>query len=168
VELYKVKIVGNGDIASALKDLNKDRWIFFASGVSNSRETDEDEYAREMSLLLEQNRSPRLVYFSSLAALKDRSRYLDHKRDMERLVRLNFPKYNIVRIGNITWGDNPHTLINYLRAHPEAEIKDEYRYIVDKPEFLYWLDLLPGRNCEISIPGRRMKVQEVFDEYCRT
>jgi hypothetical protein len=58
VELYKVKIVGNGDIASALKDLNKDRWIFFASGVSNSRETDEDEYAREMSLLLEQSPHP--------------------------------------------------------------------------------------------------------------
>jgi hypothetical protein len=63
-----------------------------------------------------------------------------------------------VRIGNITWGDNPHTLINYLSSHPNAEIRDEYRYIVNKEEFFYWMDLLPARNCEISIPGKRLKV----------
>jgi hypothetical protein len=163
-----VKIVGNGDIASVLTGLIKYDWLYFASGVSNSQETDEAEYTREMDLLLTQDKNLRLVYFSSLAALNGTSRYCRHKRDMEDMVRLNFPKYNIVRIGNITWGDNPHTLINYLSSHPNAEIRDEYRYIVDKEEFLYWMDLLPARNCEISIPGKRLKVIEVKNEYCRT
>ena len=84
---------------------------------------------------------------------------------MEKLIKGLFPKYTIVRIGNITFGDNPHTLINYLKAHPEAEIKDEYRYIVDKDEFLYWVNLIPSWSCEMSIPGRRMKIKDIVKEY---
>jgi hypothetical protein len=160
-------IIGRGDIATALKGHNNKGWIFFASGVSNSQETDEKQYEREITLLLEQEKDRHLVYFSSLAVLYRSNRYLRHKCDMEEMIKLNFRKYSIVRIGNIDWGSNPHTLINYLRAHPNAEIKDEYRYIVSKKEFLYWIDRLPSRSCEISIPGRRMKVQKVKDEYCR-
>jgi hypothetical protein len=83
---------------------------------------------------------------------------------MEMAVKQEFTAYTIVRIGNIDWGTNPHTLINYLRAHPEAEIRDEYRYIVGKDELLYWISLIPEWSCEISIPGRRLTVREVKDE----
>lgn len=139
--------------------------LFFASGVSNSQETREEEYQREVDLLLEQSAGVHIVYFSSLAVLDGTSRYIQHKRDMETMVKENFDTYTIVRIGNINWGTNPHTLINYLRAHPEAEIRDEYRYVVDQDEFLYWVDKIPSWSSEINIPGKRMKVNEIKDEY---
>ena len=52
-------IVGHGDIASVLSD-REDR-IYFASGVSNSQETRESEYAREKTLLLQQEKIRHLV-----------------------------------------------------------------------------------------------------------
>lgn len=155
-------IVGGGDIASVLP---KSNLLFFASGVSNSRCADEKEYQREINLLLEQPKTAHIVYFSSLAIFYSDTRYTRHKLDMEAMVKLNFPSYTIIRLGNIDWGSNPHTLINYLRAHPNAEIKDEWRYVTDKKEFLHWINLIPGWNAEISIPGRRMKVQEIYDEF---
>lgn len=156
-------IVGDGDIASVLPD--NPELLFFASGVSNSQETNETEYKRERDLLMEQNKTSHIVYFSSLGVLDGTSRYYQHKRDMETMVKEDFPHYTIVRLGNIDWGDNPHTFINYLKAHPNAEVRDEWRYIVDKDEFLYWVNLIPEWNSEINIPGRRLKVLEVVNEY---
>lgn len=156
-------IIGNGDIASVIPD---DRKLWFASGVSNSLETDEKEYQRELELLLSQNKTQHIIYFSSLAVFYSDTRYTRHKRDMEAMIKVNFPRYTIIRLGNITWGDNPHTLINYLRAHPEAEIKEEYRYIIDKEEFLHWLSLIPDWSCEMNCPGRMIKVKQIKEEYC--
>lgn len=155
-------IVGNGDLASVLPE--REDLLFFASGVSNSQETRWGEYQRERDLLLEQPSDAHIVYFSSIGVLNGVSRYYEHKRSMEVLVKENFKRYAIIRLGNIDWGDNPHTLINYLRAHPEAEIRDEWRYIVDKDELLHWINLIPDWSCEMNVPGRRMKVQEIVDE----
>ena len=162
------KIIGNGDIASVLKNIDKD-FLFFASGVSNSKETRESEYKREKDLLLEQDIDKRIVYFSSIGVLDGKSRYYDHKREMEMLVKMCFPKYCIVRLGNISWGNNPNTLINYFKNRVEAgkhfEIQDTYRYIIDEDEFLYWINLIPDFNVEMNIPGKRMKVKDVFIKY---
>lgn len=163
-------IVGSGDVASAVQELDNDNpRLYFASGVSNSRETREKEYQREIDLLLAQDKRHHLVYFSSLAVLNSDTRYIRHKYFMEILVKGVFPHHTIVRIGNISWGSNPHTLINFIRTQMEAgkkpQIKDEYRYVVDKPEFLYWLDQIPDWPCEMNIPGRRLKVKEIVDEY---
>ncbi len=157
-------IVGNGDIASVLKN-HPDR-LYFASGVSNSRETRESEYEREKKLLLKQNRKARLVYFSSLAIFYGKGRYVQHKKEMESLIKQEFPRHAILRLGNITWGTNPRTLINYLRAHPKAQIRDEFRFIIDKDEFLFWLGLIPNWNVEMNVTGKRMKVKDIYDEYC--
>ena len=156
-------IVGNGDIASVLPD--RPDLLFFASGVSNSQCVDEAEYRREVELLKAQDKTKHIVYFSSLAVLYGNTRYADHKRMMEEIVRLDFRYYTIIRIGNITWGTNPHTLINYLHAHPEAEIRDEWRYVITKDEFLHWIDLIPKWSCEMNVPGRMMKVKEIVDGY---
>lgn len=158
-------IVGNGDIASVLTD--REGFCFFASGVSNSQEDRESEYKRERDLLTKQDTRQHLVYFSSLGVLNGETRYLRHKRKMELEVK-KAPRSTIVRIGNITWGDNPHTLINFLRGKINAgekfDIQDVYRYVVDKEEFLYWVNLIPEWSCEINIPGRRMKVREIVKE----
>jgi len=158
-------IIGSGDIASVLKD--RPGFIWFASGVSNSQEKREAEYGREIDLLLEQDKSKHLVYFSSLSIFYAEGRYQIHKRQMEEIIKSNWKKYTIVRLGNISFGVNPHTLINYLRAHPEAEIRDEYRYVIDKEEFLHWMNLIPGWSCEFNIPGRMLKVKQIKDEYVR-
>jgi len=159
-------IIGNGDIASIIPD-QEDR-LYFASGVSNSGETREPEYKREINLLKEQNTKRHIVYFSSIAVLNGVGRYYDHKRSMEELVK-KFPNYTIIRLGNISWGNNKHTLINSfkdkLSKGESLEIRDEYRYIVDKDEFLYWINLIPEWNCEINIVGRRMKVIDIVKEY---
>lgn len=161
-------IVGNGDIASVLPS-KKDR-LFFASGVSNSREKRESQYTREKNLLLKQDRTAHIVYFSTLSVLYGDTRYVKHKREMETLIKQEFPRYAIFRLGNITWGTNPHTLINYLRQQLKEgktlKIQDTYRYIIDKDEFLHWIGLIPDWSCEMNITGRRMKVREIVDEYC--
>lgn len=166
------EIVGHGDIAKVLNwecDEKPDT-VFFASGVSNSQETRESEYQREKDLLLEQDRNKRLVYFGSLSIFYSDGRYATHKREMEELVTENFSKYCIIRLGNIDWGHNPHTLINTLRNNvaegKSVEIRDTERYVVDKEEFKHWIGLIPdGFNCEINIPGERMKVKEIFNKY---
>jgi hypothetical protein len=157
-------IVGHGDIASVLPI--RDDLLFFASGVSNSQETDESEYRREAALLARQDRTKRLVYFSSLSVFFSESRYADHKRTIEATIKKFVPRYCIMRLGNIDWGTNPHTLINYLKAHPEAEIKNEYRFVIDQDEFLMWVNAIPPWNCEMNCPGRRLLVKEIYDEYC--
>lgn len=156
-------IIGNGDIANVLPD--KEDFIFFASGVSNSKENRESEYKREEQLLMQQDFSKHLVYFSSLCVFYSNSRYAQHKLAMEKIVRTYFVRWTIIRLGNITWGNNPHTLINYLKAHPSAEIEDVERYIADKDEFLHWINLIPKWSCEMNITGRRMKVEEIVKEY---
>jgi nucleoside-diphosphate-sugar epimerase len=170
----KKNIVGNGDIASVLP--NQDRLLFFASGVSNSQETKESEYRRELDLLMSQvgadkDGGRRLVYFSSLSIFYKESRYTEHKRLMEDAVKDLFPKHTIIRIGNITWGTNPNTVINYFRGRLErgepVEIRDEYRYVVDKAEFLHWISLIPDFNCEMNITGKRMKVVDIVEQYCQ-
>jgi hypothetical protein len=156
-------IIGNGDIASVLTD-REDR-LYFASGVSNSQETRESEYEREIALLMKQDKWRHIVYFSSLSIFYTDTRYAQHKRQMEKLVKKNFGHFTIIRIGNITWGVNPHTIINYMKAHRDAEVKDVYRYIVTKEEFLHWVNLIPEWSCEMNIPGRMMKVKDIIKEY---
>ena len=156
-------IIGHGDIASVLPD--KKGWIFFASGVSNSSEKRESEYQREIDLLMKQDKKKHLVYFSSLSIFYRNTRYTRHKKQMEELIKKHFAHYTIVRMGNITWGKNPHTLINYFRnlakKGKKLEIWDTYRYLVDKKEFLHWMSLIPDANCEMNITGQRLKVRQI-------
>ena len=154
--------VGNGDIASVLPE-RKDL-VFFAAGVSNSQETRETEYEREQDLLLKQHPKSHIVYFSSLAIFYSTTRYTLHKRDMESLVKHAFEHWTIIRLGNITWGKNPNTLINYLKNHKDAKIQNVYRYIIDKDEFLHWINLIPSWNVEMNCPGRRMKIIDIVKE----
>lgn len=166
-------IIGHGDIASALaklpKKTSKEGWIFFASGVSNSNETRESEYKREEDLLMQQNRNAHIVYFSSLCIYYSDGRYAKHKRNMEKLVKTNFKRYTIVRLGNITWGKNPHTIINYFKKRQqegkELEIRDVYRYIINRKEFLHWINMVPSWSCEMNITGERMKVAQIVKKY---
>ena len=163
-------IIGHGDIAQVLTGVDRPDRIYFCSGVSNSAETRESEYQREKDLLWEQDISKHLVYFSSLSIFYSDTRYVQHKRYMEKLVKSSFDHYTIVRMGNIAWGSNPNTLINFIsnkiRTREPFDIQDVYRYVLEKDEFLYWIDLIPDWSCEMNIVGKRMKVKDIVREYC--
>lgn len=162
-------IIGRGDIASVLPPVDRDNIIYFASGVSNSQEDRESEYERELAFLRQQSIYKHLVYFSSLSVFYSDTRYAQHKRAMETWVKGMFPRYTLIRLGNITWGNNPHTIINFIRNKikngESFEVRDEYRYIIDKEEFLHWMNLIPHWNCEMNLSGRRMKVTDIVNEY---
>jgi hypothetical protein len=164
------EVVGHGGIAEALKETDRD-FLFFASGVANSREDRESEYDRERELLLSQDRDRHIIYFSSLCTFfNPDTRYSRHKIEMESLIRENFSRYAIVRVGNIDWGTNKHQLVPFikdkLQKNEPFEVYNEYRHLVDKDEFLYWVNLIPkDRNCEICIPGTRLKVAEIVERY---
>lgn len=159
-------VIGHGDIASVLP--KRDDLTFFASGVSNSKETDESEYQREKDLLIKCGVGGHIVYFSSLGVFYADSRYLRHKREMETLVKSRFNRYTIIRLGNISWGKNRHTIINYLKNKIQKNqpyvVEDTYRHIVSKEDFLYWIDKIPEWSCEMSITGKRMKVADIVTE----
>ena len=166
----KKKIIGNGDIASVLPE--QDELLFFASGVSNSRETNEKEYEREIDLLFCQDRESHLVYFGSLSIFYADTRYTTHKKLMETIVKENFRRYTIIRLGNIAWGNNPNTIINSFRNQvkkgEELDIRDEYRYIVEKEEFLHWINLIPEWSCEMNITGQFLTIKEIVDNYVKS
>lgn len=159
-------IIGNGDIASILND--REGAIFFASGVSNSRCESTNAFRREFDLLMslkEEKRS--LFYFSSIGLFfTPLSSYLWHKRTMEHTVRTCFQNYNIIRIGNINWGTNPNTFINFIKLKREkgepVEIRDEWKYMISKEQLLLLTDNLPltGKN-EISVFGECKKVKDL-------
>ncbi len=158
-------IIGNGDIASVLND--REGVIFFAAGVSNSSEMRESEYQRELNLLKEQDKTKCIFYFSSILIDVSDSFYFTHKRKMEQYIKDNFENYNIIRIGNISWGRNPNTFINYIRNkiknNEPVEIRDEYKYIIDKNDLVTLTNTLPltGKNV-ISIFSKMAKVKDLI------
>lgn len=157
-------IIGNGDIAKALSEVPKfvidPNITFMASGLSNSTNVTYADYKREVDLIYRYDHR-HLVYFSSLSVYYSKSEYATYKKDIENIV-MKCNSYTIVRIGNITWGNNPNTLLNYLKAHPEAEKRDEIRYLVDKEEFLHWMDKIrPNTKDIMNITGRMVNVKDL-------
>lgn len=157
-------IVGSGDIAKILKD--REGALFFASGVSNSGCEDRAQFKREKTLLMEQPKDLCIFYFSTISIDYKQSPYTRHKLSMERLIKSNWNHYNIIRIGNITWGTNPNTFINYLRNKKKmgepVEYLDEYRFIVDKDQIRLLTQNLPlkGQN-ELSVFKRMAKPKDL-------
>ncbi|WP_045737533.1 hypothetical protein [Xanthomonas sp. MUS 060] len=116
-------IVGNGLLASAFdpKTVEMLDAIIFASGVSNSNETDPASYAREERLLCEHLDSTHgtFVYFSTCSiADPDRGSgmYARHKKRMEDRVAKQ-DNYLILRLPQVVGNTrNPNTLTNFLAS----------------------------------------------------
>lgn len=134
-------IVGNGLIANSLSSSNfvHDDHIIFASGVSNSNETQESAFDKEKKLLLSLIRhNKKLIYFSSTSVNTSiKSRYIHHKLDMENLIEKNFDDYLIIRVPNIVGSNNnKYQLIGFLydcliRKIPITVYEKEVRFLLD-------------------------------------
>ena len=115
-------IVGKGLLACAFAPYFGDNpdVIVFASGVSNSLETREGEFAREHALLAQllANHAKRFVYFGSCGvatAEADLTSYMKHKKRMESLV-LAARGGLVLRLPQVVGRtNNHHTLTNFLR-----------------------------------------------------
>lgn len=112
-------VIGNGLIASAfMKDYRKDdRFVIFASGVSNSSETDDYIFEKEEVVLretIDDNSDKHLVYFTSFhyANIK---KYVKHKIHMEVIIRNAGINYTILKLPQVIgMGGNINNLFNYL------------------------------------------------------
>lgn len=165
-------IVGHGDIAKVLQD--REGAILFASGVSDSSCYDESEYFREKKMIesFQLNRATHtFFYFSSISIMFKTSRYTKHKQEMEELVRRTYIHSHIIRLGNIFWGENPNTFLNYLKNRvdkgQEVNIKDECKFMIDKVQLRMIVNSLPlmaGHNT-ISIFEDAMKVETALKYY---
>lgn len=114
-------IVGSGLIASLFANIDNENIIFFASGVSNSSETDPQQFLREENLIRETilgNKDKLFLYFSTCSiydSSKMNSLYVLHKHKMEEIIIQEMKYFLILRISNAVGnGGNPNLLMNYL------------------------------------------------------
>lgn len=123
-------IIGNGLIAKSLKEIDKNSVLFYASGVSNSLETEASEFLRERKLIekfIAENPEKCFVYFSTCSiydSSKNNSAYVLHKLKMEQIIAASCKRYFILRISNaVGIGGNPNLLLNYLVNAMAANMK---------------------------------------------
>ncbi len=114
-------IVGQGLVASAFQPYFTDDEAItvFASGVSNSRETRQAEFAREEALLRRTlEKADTILYFGSCSVLDPemaQTPYVRHKLQMEDLV-IQAPRHAIFRLPQVVGrSSNPNLLTNFLR-----------------------------------------------------
>jgi UDP-2-acetamido-2,6-beta-L-arabino-hexul-4-ose reductase len=146
-------VIGNGLISKSFKKLfNEDEnVIIFASGVSDSQETNNDNFLRENKLLTEtikNNTGKQIIYFSSIIVDFKSNPYYNHKKEMENLIKKMSKNYLIFRIPQLIGIDgNKNNLINYLIE----KIKNKEKIII-------------YRDCKRSI----MDIEDIFKfvNYC--
>ncbi|MBS1668532.1 MAG: NAD-dependent dehydratase [Bacteroidetes bacterium] len=118
-------VIGNGLVAKAFSSYFTDeRFLIFASGVSNSKSATEEAFHREKELLLQhlnQYPSAIFVYFSTCSILDPdlkESPYTFHKKRMEELIIQNNRPFYIFRLSNLAGHTrNPHTFLNFFYWH---------------------------------------------------
>jgi len=115
-------VMGGGLLASKFLEQAKHfkNFIIFASGVSDSNETNEEQYHREIELVyntLTDNPELTFVYFSCILADVSRNRYYDHKLEIEELIKENTDSYVIFRVPQIVGnGGNKNNLFNAFKT----------------------------------------------------
>lgn len=152
-------IYGNGLIAkSFIKYTKKKKIIFFASGVSNSKETSKSEYKKEIvilkKVLLNKKDNQLFIYFSSCSIFdpsKQNSSYVKHKIKIENIIR-KFDNYYIFRLPTVIGrSSNNSTLINNLvhKLNNKKKIKillGAKRNIIDISDVVKLVDLILMKN----------------------
>jgi nucleoside-diphosphate-sugar epimerase len=172
-------VLGNGLMASAfINDYGKNNdFVIFASGVSNSLETNINEFKREENLLiktLSENKDKRFVYFSTFADSNiEKIKYVEHKLNMETLIKESENYCSIFRLPQIIGrGGNKHALANFiidkLKNHEEITVyKNTYKSLIDVEDVKRIVDVLLMRwkseNTYVKIPFvEKLQVHEII------
>ena len=150
-------VIGNGLIAKAFKKFkNNNSIVIFASGVSDSLQTNPDEFTREKNLLIE-NLKPgkKLIYFST-CCIQDVSlqqgSYVHHKKEIENLIQQKQDPYIIFRLPIIVGkSNNPHTLTNFFYNkiagnEPFQVYANSCRYLLDIEDAVKIVSVILEKN----------------------
>lgn len=118
-------VVGNGLIAKRFHQyVVNDKFLIFASGVSNSKSTNHTDHDREFNLIKishSENKDKTFVYFSTCSITdpfeKDTA-YIAHKNKIEQYIQGNIKNYIIFRISNLAGKtNNTNTIFNFVAHH---------------------------------------------------
>lgn len=150
-------IVGNGLIANSVKGkFDDENFIVFASGVSNSKEQNDNQYDRELLLLKQvilDNPNKKLIYFSSCSVESNKNtKYHEHKLRVESFIVDMTRNYIILRLPNIVGRpSNNNQLVNYfyysLINDKEISININYvRHLIDVNDLPIIIDKLKSEN----------------------
>jgi nucleoside-diphosphate-sugar epimerase len=172
-------VIGHGLIASAFNDyVNDSDFIIFAAGVSNSLETDKNEFNREENLLsktLLENKDKHIIYFSTFADSNiEKRKYAEHKLNMEMLILDSKNYYSILKLPQVIGhGGNIHTLVNFIvdkiKNNKEINVyKNTYKSLVDVEDVKRIIDILlkqwKDKNTFIEIPFiEKLQVYEIVN-----
>ena len=117
-----------------LKKINHKNYIFFVSGVSDSKTTNINDFNREKNLLLEtikkNNQNKKLIYMST-CDIYDNSKiyspYLKHKCNMENIITKNCDNWIIFRVSQVIGvGGNKNNLLYKLCSY----IANEHKFVL--------------------------------------
>jgi len=152
-------VIGNGLLASAFSDYqHDDRYVIFASGVSNSSETDEVQFVMEEKLLrstLRENKEKHIIYFTSFIYFK---KYGIHKMLMEDIIQMSGVSYTILKLSQVIGrGGNPANLFNYLvnnikNGQVINVYNDTYRSLIDVEDVRRIVDFVRNKYVYVSFP----------------
>lgn len=148
-------VVGDGMIATRFNKYKEDdRFVIFASGVSNSTLNNPDSFEREINLLQQTIKSypnAQLVYFSTCSiydpAMKQ-SAYVLHKLKVEKIIQETHNNYLVFRVSNpIGKTVNRNTILNYFVHHvkklePFTVWKYATRNLIDLDDMFAICDLI--------------------------
>ncbi len=159
-------VIGNGMIANRFMNYKEDKdIIIFSSGVSNSKDTVEENFLREFHLLtqtIKNNPGNTIVYFST-CSIGDGdlafSPYVIHKKKIEEFIKQNAARYYLFRVSNLAGiSNNPYTLLNYfifniLSGHTLTVWKNATRNIIGINDMHSIIDyfLHQGKNINTTI-----------------
>ena len=115
-------VVGTGLLATIFKAYKtSDEVLIFASGVSNSKETNQEAFNREIDLLkttIASYPKAKIVYFSTVSITDpsvNKSAYVQHKLTIEEYIKATAAQYLILRVSNVVGAKgNPNTIMNFL------------------------------------------------------
>jgi nucleoside-diphosphate-sugar epimerase len=136
-------VIGNGLIAGQFnKYRDNDNVIIFASGVSNSKETNSKLFDQEFNLIKKYiSKKSLFVYFSTCSVHDSsltESNYVKHKLKVEKFIQSNFENFLILRLPNIIGlTKNPHTFFNYFYN----SIKNGESILIQKNAVRYFMDV---------------------------
>ena len=164
-------IVGNGLIANLFKNDDIENVVFFASGVSNSLETEKSAFLREENLLrkhLTENPEKIFIYFSTCSiydSSKNGSLYVNHKLKMERLVEELAKKYVILSL------DLPK---NYIAHHFSgswhgtwSEEKNTYKNLVNTYGLMKLFSEIPDGKANVKnvvYNHQKMEIDQILNQ----
>lgn len=138
-------IIGNGLIANAFSEFKDlDSFVIFASGVSNSKENDPKNFLKELNLLttIYNDISDKKIIYFSTCSISDKtlldSKYIQHKINMENVIKNSFNNYTIFRLPNVIGHtNNQNTFFNFMKG----KIINNEEIIIQKEAKRYFVDI---------------------------